>query len=79
MKQVQKQKPNKPLGHYIKNSADRLAEAEKITAMNPGDVYMFHYLLTESNIILRLVCKYWCKIHYASIKRKFVNASNKEV
>ncbi len=76
MKQDQKQKSNKPLGHFIKNSADRLAEAEKITNMNPGDVYMFHYLRTESNILLRLACKFWCKIHYASI-RKLFNASNK--
>lgn len=77
MKHVQKQKPNKPLGHFIKNSADRLAEAEKIITMSPGDVYMFNYAVTESNILLRLVCKYWCKIHYASIKRKLFNASNK--
>ena len=71
---MKKQKSNKRLGHYIKNSADRLAEAEKIVAMSPGDLYMFDYLKTESNILLRLAVKFWWKIHYASI-RKLFNAS----
>jgi hypothetical protein len=70
-----KQSSNKPLGHFIKNSADRLAEAEKIHTMSPGDLYMFDFLKTESNILLRLAVKFWCKIHYASI-RKLFNASN---
>ena len=85
---MKKQKSNKRLGHYIKNSADRLAEAEKIVAMSPGDLYMFDFLKTESNILLRLAVKFWGKVHITALRKilsklikyskhsKFINASN---
>jgi hypothetical protein len=75
-----KRKSNKPLGYFIKNSAERLEEGEKIYNMN-GDPYFEKWLLTESWILLRLAVRYWFHIRYASIRCKLFlkksDASNK--
>ncbi|MDD4986595.1 MAG: hypothetical protein PHQ43_12610 [Dehalococcoidales bacterium] len=83
-----KQKSNKPLGHFIKNSADRLAEAEKIVTMSPGDLYMFQYMRTESRILLFLAVRFWVKVRVTALRKllsklikyskhsKLINASN---
>lgn len=79
-------KNTKPMTHYIKNSADRLAEADKILAMNPTDDYMVRYRRTESRILLLLAFRYFCKIHldpvcklFRKLKFNASNARNKEV
>jgi len=75
-----KRKSNKPLGYFIKNSAERLEEGEKVYNMN-GDPFFEHYLLEESWILLRLAVRYFFHIRYASIRCKLFlkksDASNK--
>ncbi|MDD4986841.1 MAG: hypothetical protein PHQ43_13920 [Dehalococcoidales bacterium] len=74
-------KSTKPMTHFIKNSADRLAEADKILAMNPTDDYMVSYRRTESRILLLLALRYFFKLHINTVCKLFhkFNASNARI
>jgi hypothetical protein len=65
----------------IKYSADSLAEADKIVAMNPGDVFMVRHRRQESRILLGLALRYFLRLRLrplCKLLRKFHdNASNK--
>lgn len=77
---MKKSKPKRTPAQAIKYAADSISEAEKILAMNPGDLFMFRHRQNESRILLGLAFRYFFQLRLLPLRkllRKFhVNASN---